>query len=139
MLEWTNSNQRSRIGAATQFFYVFGVLLLALCAYLLQDWKDLQIVIACANLSVLGFYWMAPESLQWLLLNGKHEQARKSAQFVARFNGIRLQEGHWELMQKISHNGSPSGGENREKQYTVLDCFRTRKMFVLTLLSCYIW
>ncbi|XP_055345007.1 solute carrier family 22 member 6-like [Paramacrobiotus metropolitanus] len=140
MLEWTHPEQRSRIGAATQFFYVAGVLLLAFFAFLFPWWRHLQIVLACANFVFLTYYWMAPESLQWLLMNGRYTQAEKNSQFVAKFNGINLHTDDLSLLQRLADEEEQlRASSTSRKTHSVLDCFRSKKLAILTLLSCYIW
>ena len=69
--------------ASTVLYYVctglqtLGYLLAAGVAYLLNhDWQLLQVVLCLPCLLFLSYWWIVPESVRWLLSQGRHTQAR---------------------------------------------------------------
>ena len=55
--------------------YALGEMVLALVAYLIQQWQTLQIVLAVAQLSLCGIFVFMPESPRWLIGVNKPNQA----------------------------------------------------------------
>ena len=68
-----------------------GYLLAAGVAYLLNHhWQLLQVVLCLPCLLFLSYWWIVPESLRWLLSQGRHTQARLLLNQVKPFNKLFL-------------------------------------------------
>jgi len=64
----------------------FSACLLGLLAYFIRTWKYLLIACTAPFSLTFIFYWFVPESIRWLRLNGRIEDARSSLTRIARFN-----------------------------------------------------
>ena len=51
-------------------------MLVALFAYILQDWKDFQMTLSIIVFCMTAIWFVIPESPRWLMSVGKKEQAR---------------------------------------------------------------
>lgn len=90
MLEIVELLARYRVIAGTlcMYYYTFGYFLMAGISYFLNyDWRTLQIVLAAPAIIFIPYWWFMPESVRWLIRKGRHEEARKQVEKVARVNG----------------------------------------------------
>ena len=63
------------IGIFLNLFYAVGESLLGLEAFLIRDWRYLQLLAYSPMLILIGLYQLIPESPRWLRCNGKGEEA----------------------------------------------------------------
>lgn len=55
--EWTGSKQRMLAGIITDYFFGFGYILLAGVAYLIRDWRKLQLAISAPGFLFIVYIW----------------------------------------------------------------------------------
>lgn len=55
--EWTGSKQRMLAGIITDYFFGFGYILLAGVAYLIRDWRKLQLAISVPGFLFIFYIW----------------------------------------------------------------------------------
>jgi len=109
------------------FFVNFALLTLALKYYLLSSWQQLYIVCSAPYAFVLLFYKYLPESMRYLRVKGRLDEALEAFKTVARRNGTTIPEGVTVepysdfVMKKSSGN--------------FLDLFRTPKIAYITLIQ----
>ena len=72
-----------------------------------------------------------PESLRWLLVKGKMEEAENLYRKIARINGKELPEEGLEIDTGIDENKSRLGD--------LRDLFKTKSLMKTTLISCFCW
>mmetsp|Transcript_9362 Transcript_9362/g.57068 ORF Transcript_9362/g.57068 Transcript_9362/m.57068 type:complete len:502 (+) Transcript_9362:155-1660(+) len=91
-MEYVGPNVRGRVGLVTHCFFTAGLCLLPAVAYFVRNWR---VLMAFSSLSALLYlpvcYWL-PESPRWLLVHGKHEEARTVLESMAEANGTHLGE-----------------------------------------------
>ncbi|KAL9952116.1 hypothetical protein ACROYT_G039324 [Oculina patagonica] len=128
--EFVGVRRRSLMG--TSFFCSFPLALMALAgiAYLVRDWRILCIVTGAPAIPFVIGYWFTPESLRWLIVTGKTEQALELCKNIARVNGKEISEGelHFEENQG-----------RRERLGDIRDLFGSRFMAKKTLIIWYSW
>uniref|UniRef100_A0A667ZTH6 Si:dkey-119m7.4 n=1 Tax=Myripristis murdjan TaxID=586833 RepID=A0A667ZTH6_9TELE len=124
--EWTGSKERMLAGIITDYFFGFGYIFLAGVAYLIRDWRKLQLAISAPGFLFIFYIWVLPESARWLMANNRKEEAWELIRKVARVNGKQLTEDLeiWEV---------------RLRKHTVLDLVRTPKMRKQSLIVFYLW
>uniref|UniRef100_A0A673CR50 Solute carrier family 22 member 13b n=1 Tax=Sphaeramia orbicularis TaxID=375764 RepID=A0A673CR50_9TELE len=97
--EWSDSSKFALCTTICHVFFPLGLIMLSGIAYLIRNWRILQLVLFCPLVIVLGiFYWVLPESARWLLTQGKKEQAIKEIQRAARVNKRSISE---DLLNKV--------------------------------------
>lgn len=69
-------------------------------AVLLQNWKTFLIVISFPHLSILTFYFLVPESAQWLISKGRTEEAIKCFKRIAKMNKKTINEKYIESLRQ---------------------------------------
>uniref|UniRef100_A0A667ZEM3 Si:dkey-119m7.4 n=1 Tax=Myripristis murdjan TaxID=586833 RepID=A0A667ZEM3_9TELE len=126
--EWTGSKERMLAGIITDYFFGFGYIFLAGVAYLIRDWRKLQLAISAPGFLFIFYIWVLPESARWLMANNRKEEAWELIRKVARVNGKQLTEDLeiWEVRLE-------------KRKHTVLDLVRTPKMRKQSLIVFYLW
>ncbi|KAG5276577.1 hypothetical protein AALO_G00107280 [Alosa alosa] len=132
--EWTGLKHRMLAGIITDYFFGFGYILLAGVAYLIRDWRHLQLAISAPGFLFIFYIWVLPKSARWLMANQKNEEALDLIRKAALVNGnpltndIELQQEH--------KSGKPVV---EQRKHTVIDLVRTPKMRRQSLIVFYLW
>ena len=91
-------------------------------------------------LLLVGLYWVVPESVRWLLSNGRVEEAKEIIERAARENGkkvpVHLMRGETD-MSEIELDSNKDNRDAAAARVTVMDLFRTRVILFRTLNMCY--
>lgn len=81
-------------------FYCLACIAVPWLAVVLKNWRYFLICISVPHLSILGFYFLVPESAQWLISNGKTDKAIRCFERIAKFNGRQLETSAVEGLKK---------------------------------------
>ncbi|XP_012781068.2 solute carrier family 22 member 22-like [Ochotona princeps] len=87
VLEETSSKWHSTILTAYGISLSLGQALLGVIAYAIRDWHMLQLALSVPFLILSLFLCMVSESVRWLIVTGKTEQALKELKKIAYING----------------------------------------------------
>ncbi|XP_026805656.1 organic cation transporter protein [Rhopalosiphum maidis] len=92
-LEFVSPKYRMVVGVVIQMFFSVGFLLTSAFAYVFHNnWRYFQLAITIPTLFYTTYHWFIPESVRWLLTNGKQERAVKIIQKVCRVNGVDISD-----------------------------------------------
>ncbi|XP_072235177.1 solute carrier family 22 member 13-like [Leuresthes tenuis] len=92
-VEWTDPSKSAVCTISIICFYAFGQMILSGIAFLIKDWRILQLVLFSPLVIVLvTMYQFLPESARWLMTQGRMEEARKQLQWAARVNKKKVPE-----------------------------------------------
>uniref|UniRef100_A0A1A7XNR9 Major facilitator superfamily (MFS) profile domain-containing protein n=1 Tax=Iconisemion striatum TaxID=60296 RepID=A0A1A7XNR9_9TELE len=129
--EWTCTKRRMLAGIITDYIFGLGYMLLAGVAYLIRDWRKLQLAISAPGFLLIFYIWVLPQSARWLLANDRREEAiallRKAALVNGRVLPAAFQVEKWDIF----------GGAKRS--HSVLDLVRTPQMRKRAIILFYIW
>lgn len=100
-------------------------------AWLIRDWRQLQLAISLPGFLILGLWWVIPESPLWLLAMGRTQEVVTILQSAARTNEKQLPPNLDKLLLTEPDIQTEKAG--------VLDLFRTPRMRRTTFLLCIIW
>lgn len=84
--------KREIAGILLNYFYSVGEALVGLIFWLCRDWVVLQLLVSVPPLIFIGYYWIVPESVRWLLARKDYTKARKIIKKAAHVNGVELSE-----------------------------------------------
>lgn len=125
---------RGVAGAMLEVFWGIAVLLVAPIAYLLQNWRYMQLAISLPSILAIAYIWLTPESLRWMILQKKMESAKALVQKITKFNGLPYPT---EQMDAInSHNKIST---EAARQFSFFDLLQTREMRKRSLILFYLW
>ncbi|XP_032881597.1 solute carrier family 22 member 2-like [Amblyraja radiata] len=120
---------RRTVGILYQVCYSTGMMLLPAVAYLIPDWRNLQLATTIPNFLFLAYYWIIPESPRWLLSQNKNAQAMDVVQKMAKMNGSSLSQKYEKVEENTEDLGRPS----------FVDLVRTPQIRKHTLILMYNW
>uniref|UniRef100_H3BZE3 Solute carrier family 22 member 13b n=1 Tax=Tetraodon nigroviridis TaxID=99883 RepID=H3BZE3_TETNG len=127
--EWSESSKFALCTILCHSTFPLGLMTLSGVAYLIPNWRILQLVLFSPLLLVLGvFYWILPESARWLLTQGRKKAAIREIQRAARVNGRTISQ---EMLEKLE-------AESETKKGT-LDIFRTGSLRNRTFIISFAW
>ncbi|XP_057314092.1 solute carrier family 22 member 3-like [Hydractinia symbiolongicarpus] len=128
--EVVGSRFRPLAGIILWVFFTLGLCILGLKAYFIREWKILFIVCTVPYVFVLLFFKFIPESVRWLRLHGKVDEAMNILENIAKWNKREIPSG-------VRICSAPKSVEAHKS--SPLDLFKTRRMAIKTLTQGYGW
>ncbi|XP_051796339.1 solute carrier family 22 member 13-like [Acanthochromis polyacanthus] len=129
-MEWTGPSKAALCTMLIIGFFGIGQMLLSGIAYLIHNWRILQMVLFSPLIILLVVnYWFLPESARWLLTHGRKEKAQKELQRAARINGRKLPE---DLLDQINM-------ERTSERRNMFDIFKIPYLRKYSLIMGSIW
>ncbi|XP_020788518.1 solute carrier family 22 member 13 [Boleophthalmus pectinirostris] len=129
--EWTCTKRRMLAGITTDYAFGLGYMMIAGIAYLIRDWRKLQLAISAPGFLLIFYIWVLPQSARWLLANNRKDEAIALLRKAALVNGR-------ELPPTLQVEKCEVGGGSKHR-HTALDLVRTPKMRKRALILFYIW
>ncbi|XP_020765342.2 organic anion transporter 3 [Odocoileus virginianus] len=134
-VEWVSTRMRAIKSIAVGYFYTIGQFILPGLAYVIPQWRWLQLTVSIPFFAFFLLSWWQPESIRWMVLSGRSPKALKTLQQVATFNG-KKEEGKKLSLEEIKLNTQKEVALAKAKR-SVADLFRTpilrRMTFCLSL------
>ncbi|KAG7500185.1 solute carrier family 22 member 13-like [Solea senegalensis] len=127
--EWTCTKRRMLAGILTDYAFGLGYMLIAGVAYLIRDWRKLQLAISAPGFLLIFYIWVVPQSARWLLAKNRRDEAVALLHEAARVNG--------RVLPPAAQNCEILGEEKRS--HSVVDLVRTPQMRKRSLILFYIW
>uniref|UniRef100_A0AAV2LA18 Major facilitator superfamily (MFS) profile domain-containing protein n=1 Tax=Knipowitschia caucasica TaxID=637954 RepID=A0AAV2LA18_KNICA len=128
--EWSDASKFALCTIACHSFFPLGLMILSGLAYLIRNWRVLQLVLFVPLLPVfILFYWIIPESARWLITQGKKKQAISEIRKAAKVNKRKVPE---ELLEKLS-------AEAPGKRSNMLDLLKIPYLRKRALIMSFIW
>merc|ERR1719186_2371364 len=133
MMEHCDGQIKTVLGACPHYNFGFWGLMTALIAYLVPDWRDMQLIFSVPLVLLYSAYWVFPESSRWLLANGRVEEAEDIVREIARTNG-RVLPAQWRLL--LPSKSSCSEGGSATSFFRLFTMPNMRKK---TFICYYLW
>jgi len=134
MMEHCDGQIKTVLGACPHYNFGFWGLMTALIAYLVPDWRDMQLIFSVPLVLLYSAYWVFPESSRWLLANGRVEEAEDIVREIARTNG-RVLPAQWRLLPPSKSSCSEEGGSAT----SFFRLFTMPNMRKKTFICYYLW
>ncbi|EDO42217.1 predicted protein, partial [Nematostella vectensis] len=129
--EFVGPQKRAMAGTFTWYFWTGALMLIALLAYFIRDWRILSITTSAPGILLFLFWWLIPESVRWLLTHERSKEAEMILRKVGKFNKHEASPD--------THLGLPPGQDHQGRQANFFDLFRTRSMTKKTVISWISW
>ncbi|KAF1373060.1 hypothetical protein PFLUV_G00256410 [Perca fluviatilis] len=128
--EWSDASKFAVCAIICHTAFPLGLILLSGIAYLIPNWRILQLVLFSPLVVVLPiFYWILPESARWLITQGRKEEAIKEIRKAAKVNRRKVPE---DLLDKLEIDGTSKRGN-------MLDIFRIPYLRKRSFITCVVW
>ncbi|XP_041980245.1 solute carrier family 22 member 16-like, partial [Aricia agestis] len=69
-----------------------GQVVMGTVAWLVQPWRHFNMILSIPCFIIIAYYWILSESIRWLLLRQKYEEAKKVLLNVARINKTKISD-----------------------------------------------
>ncbi|XP_012733722.2 solute carrier family 22 member 6-A isoform X1 [Fundulus heteroclitus] len=132
--EWTGLRKRMLAGIITDYFFGFGYIILAGVAYLIRDWRKLQLAISAPGFLFIVYIWVLPKSARWLMANDRNEEAWEVILKAAEMNGKPISK-DLEMCQVYQTDEKSV----LKKKHSFIDLVRTPTMRKRSLIVFYLW
>lgn len=114
-------------------FFAIGYMILPLFAYYIRDWRTLLMALTIPGLLCIPLWWIIPESPQWLISQGRIDEAEAIIRKAAKQNKISAPA----VIFKTAELDDDK--EHHNRRYTILDLIKTHNIRVITLLTILFW
>ncbi|GFO44113.1 hypothetical protein PoB_007061800 [Plakobranchus ocellatus] len=128
---------KSRGRVAILPFWTLGVAIFVCVAYFIPHWRYLHLGCAIFCLPGVTLWFFVPESVRWLTVNGRLDEAMAALARMACWNGKPLPPDARSTLEAIY--SSRKTCSNAAKQYSFIDLFRGRYFLKCTLIMCFMW
>ncbi|XP_064595319.1 organic cation transporter protein-like [Liolophura sinensis] len=91
-VELVGPSKRVWAGIVIEYFFALGIVLLAGIAFLIRNWRYLQIAVSLPSALFLVYWWIIPESPRWLIANKRLDEAEEILRHAAHVNKAKLPE-----------------------------------------------
>ncbi|XP_019762467.1 organic cation transporter protein isoform X2 [Dendroctonus ponderosae] len=133
-IELVGGHWRTITGISYLFPVALGYCTISGMAYMLDNWRYLQLAVSLPGTLFLLAWFILPESPRWLLALGRTKEVLKILEDAARFNKK-------ELPANLDKSLVPLANLDQQENQNVgvLDLFKTAAMRQKTLILCLIW
>ncbi|EDV92561.1 organic cation transporter protein isoform X1 [Drosophila grimshawi] len=114
VVELVSGKWRTIIGILNILPVAISYVLSSGIAYLIRDWRVLQLVISWPWLAMLSIWYWLPESPRWLLAQGRLEELSHLIERAAKVNGTTLPSNY----QKTLEAAVPMAAQHKEQSQT---------------------
>ncbi|XP_063967372.1 organic cation transporter protein-like [Lytechinus pictus] len=88
VVEMFTPKKRTVAACINNISWGLGITLLGPIAWLLKDWRWMQIAISVPCFIGIFYFWLIHDSIRWLLSRGRSREAQEVVKKIARFNGV---------------------------------------------------
>lgn len=134
-VEWVDIKHRTLVHVLLSFDWCFGVILLSLIGYYVNNWRGLIAASTSPLLVAAICWWWVPESARWLISNGKVHSAHYYLCICAKVN--HREEFMSDIKPEVLAKVVLVEDENRK--YSFLDLIRTPRLRRLALFTGIVW
>ena len=131
-VEFVGARYTTLIGIAIEIPFAIGEMILGLEAYLIRDWKTLQMVAYAPLLALVVLWWLVPETPRWLLAAGKEDKAKEIIKKAAKVNGKSIPDHVLNTEDTDKTMNVDDDGAERRK-ITMADLFRPSSIALRTI------
>lgn len=137
-MEWIGVKDRVLLGTIISAMYPLGQVFLGLTAKYAADFRLLLRIVYAPGLLIVLYFWIAPESMRWLIVNGQQRRVRETLQRAEKMNGLKIRDSTWQLI-----NTECTNNVNRAKSAkvdanskSVIAEIWAKPLFVIRFLIC---
>nr|XP_006811512.1 PREDICTED: organic cation transporter protein-like [Saccoglossus kowalevskii] len=139
-VELVGPPRRTFAGTMITAFFAIGYMILAVIAFLLDGhWRKLQFTLSALCIPLLSYYWLIPESVRWLVQQGKYDKAEKVLEKAAKMNKVTLPENIFDEQRLELDKKVEIVEEEKEKKYNMFDLMKTPRIRIRSLNIFFNW
>ncbi|XP_026471833.1 organic cation transporter protein-like isoform X2 [Ctenocephalides felis] len=138
-MELVQPRKRVLGGAVITCFFAFGEALVGAISWKTRSWRLLLRIIHPPALLLLSYFWLIPESIRWLMVQGRRKEVAKVIKNAARTNNVVLSD---MAMQKLTPGSNSDSDETEDDERIRIQTTQSWKSFlkstpmILRVLNC---
>ena len=133
MMELLAGTPKTIFGCLPHLNFAFWGLVVAGIAYVLPEWRSMQLVFSLPLILLYSLYWVLPESPRWLIVQGRTGEAEKILREIASFNEKPMPNSF------VVYPHDESEGQKGKGILGFLELFKTPNLRKKTLIIYYMW
>lgn len=144
-MEWIGVEDRVLLGSLITATYPFGQIFLGLTARAVHNYRLLLQIIYAPGFLILLYFWIAPESIRWLIVNRKKKRVLSTLKRAECVNGLKLSQNtvdriNIEINENIKLNPDDMDDSNEEsKLHQFAMIFRKSNLLIRFLICAFAW
>ncbi|KAL4235002.1 hypothetical protein ACF0H5_006641 [Mactra antiquata] len=117
--------------------FTTGTIALTGLAYLIREWNKLLLLVSLFGIIYVPLWLKCvfPESVRWLCIKGRREEAKDVIETWAKWNKLKLSENFFDKVFAESDEDEPQ----RQTQGSILNMFTSRVLFMRTTVIFLLW
>ncbi|KAM4018730.1 solute carrier family 22 member 6-B-like [Anomaloglossus baeobatrachus] len=135
-MEWTPKKYLVIVPIIQGTCLTLGQVILAGVAYVITEWRWLQLALSLPYFIFPILAWWVPESYRWLALKNRSQEALQNLNRVAKINGKK--DGTFVTLEMLTHENDKNSRRTSSKP-TPLDLFRSPGMRKVTICLSMSW
>lgn len=144
-MEWIGVEDRVLLGSLVTATYPFGQIFLGLTARAVHNYRLLLQIIYAPGFLILLYFWIAPESIRWLIVNRKKKRVLSTLKRAECVNGLKLSQNtvdriNIEINENIKLKPDDMDDSNEESklhQFAII--FRKSNLLLRFLFCAFAW
>ncbi|KAK6189071.1 hypothetical protein SNE40_005116 [Patella caerulea] len=132
-MELVVPRHRPYIGAFIECFWGASVITVAGLAYFIRNWRYIQLAISIPSVIAVFYICFVPESLRWLIMRKKFDEAGKLIEKTCRVNKLPVPNNTWEIIKNQSIKDSS------RTNYNFVHLLKTPELRKRSLIMFYCW
>ncbi|XP_069955570.1 organic cation transporter protein-like [Cherax quadricarinatus] len=151
-VELIGAKWRTFCGIITHISFSLGGAMTGVLAIFIRDWRWLQVAVTTPAFLLTSYTWLMPESVRWLVAQGRKDEANKIIERVARVNNVEVPRHILDVHNvevrpvdgtlSVSCSRSELVNETRQEakiKKTVIDLLRTPIMRIRSINMFFCW
>lgn len=141
-IEWVSTEHRILVTSLVLSSYPLGQVAMGLIASYFHNYKWLLRVLSLLGLLTIPYIWILPESLRWLLVQQKYNDALDVIVRAAKTNKINLSAKTYQIIASKceAHSVQANGGiGDHQKKGSFIDIITNRLLFIRLLICAFCW
>lgn len=140
-MELVDPSKRTLGSVIVSVFYGLGSVFLGLAAWKIPYWRTLLLFCYVPVLLVIFYHWLIPESMRWLLLKGKTNEAIRTLRKAAKMNNKPVPENllHELHLTFFKKHDSMKQDKNEGEKNALSDILKSRILMIRFIFCCTWW
>ncbi|KAI3381206.1 hypothetical protein SNEBB_008630 [Seison nebaliae] len=142
--EMTGRTGRAFSSIIIEVWWASGEFVLLLFAYFIRDWFTLNICLASLMFLFLPLIYYAPESVRWLMVEQRFDEAHKIIIKIMKWNGSAENAEHWYHLvdcekKRLAEENVTESNKSSILMTSLKEILHSRTMLIITIASYIVW
>lgn len=143
-MEWIGVKNRVLLATIVTATYPFGQIFLGIVARETQNFRILLRIVYAPGILIILYIWIVPESIRWLIVNGKRDRTMTTLERASRVNRKNLSSNTICLLEEKFHDHKTNSQYNKSNPQTnhndnIWKIFNKRIFLIRFIICAFAW